>query len=104
MIPHERSLVEKYKDRPFAILGVNTDSSKDDYAKKAAEQKVTWRSAWTGSTDNALSRQFKVRGYPTVLLVDGSGKIREKWLGAPPPKALEKAIDELLAELEKPAK
>ena len=49
MIPHERSLVEKYKDRPFAIVGVNTDSSKDEYAKKAAEQKVTWRSAWTGS-------------------------------------------------------
>ena len=40
MIPHERSLVEKYKDRPCAIVGVNTDSSKDEYAKKAAEQKA----------------------------------------------------------------
>jgi peroxiredoxin len=104
MIPHERSLVEKYKDKPFAILGVNTDSDKDEYARKASEQKVTWRSAWTGSTDNPISRQFKVRGYPSVYLLDGDGKIREKWLGAPQPKALEKAIDELLAELEKSAK
>ncbi|MBM3988993.1 MAG: redoxin domain-containing protein [Planctomycetes bacterium] len=104
MIPHERSLVEKYKDRPFAILGVNTDTSKSDYAKKAEEQKVTWRSAWTGSTNNAISRQFKVKSYPTVLLLDGTGKVREKWLGAPPPKALERAIEELLAELEQAAK
>lgn len=25
MYPHERSLVEKLKDEPFAIIGVNSD-------------------------------------------------------------------------------
>ena len=25
MIPHERSLVDKWKDRPFALIGVNSD-------------------------------------------------------------------------------
>ncbi|MBM3990083.1 MAG: TlpA family protein disulfide reductase [Planctomycetes bacterium] len=104
MIPHERSLVEKYKDRPFAIVGVNTDAKKDGYAKEALEHKVTWRNAWTGSPENELSRRFRVRGYPTVLLLDGTGKIREKWLGAPTPKALEKAIEELLAEFGESAK
>jgi hypothetical protein len=61
--------------------------------------KVTWRSAWTGGTDNAISKQFGVRGYPTVLLIDGQGTIRKKWLGPPKPQELETAVDELLAEL-----
>ena len=103
MFPHERSLVEKYKDQPFALLGVNTDSDKEDYRRQVETNKINWRSAWTGGKDNPISRQFKIEGYPTVFLLDGSGKIRKKWLGAPPPATLEKAIDELLAE-SKPAK
>jgi hypothetical protein len=27
MIPHERSLVEKWKDKPFALIGVNSDGT-----------------------------------------------------------------------------
>jgi len=30
MYPHERSLVEKYRDEPFAILGVNSDEDLDE--------------------------------------------------------------------------
>ena len=99
MIPHERSLVKKYQDTPFTILGINTDTDKDEYRRKAEEMKVTWRSAWMGSTSNPISSAFKVSGYPTVLLLDGKGTIRKKWLGAPQADALETAIDELLAEL-----
>ena len=29
MYPHERSLVEKFKDRPFVILGVNSDDDRE---------------------------------------------------------------------------
>jgi hypothetical protein len=31
MIPHERSLVERLKDKPFALLGVNSDVDKSYY-------------------------------------------------------------------------
>jgi len=99
MIPHERSLVEKYKDKPFTILGVNTDTDKAFYTRRAEEMKVTWRSAWCGGKDNPISRQFRISGYPTVYLLDGKGAIHKKWLGAPPVAQLENAIDELLAGL-----
>jgi hypothetical protein len=101
MIPHERSLVEKYKNRPFALLGINTDTDKDSYKRQAAEQKVTWRSAWTGGKDNPISAAFRVEGYPTLYLIDASGKIRKKWLGAPGPQLMESAIEELLVEAER---
>jgi hypothetical protein len=99
MIPHERSLVKAYEDKPFALLGVNTDKSKDIYVRRAEEMKVTWRSAWTGGTDNPISRKFRVSGYPTLFLIDHEGVIREKWVGPPSNDELEKAIDEALAEV-----
>jgi hypothetical protein len=98
MIPHERSLVEAYKDEPFALVGINTDSSKEVYAKKAQEMKVTWRSAWTGGKKNPISEKFKIEGYPTLYLIDHEGVIRKKWLGAPGRTELEKAIEELVAK------
>ena len=45
MIPHNRALVERLKGEPFALIGVNTDGDKGEYAKKAAEAKITWRSS-----------------------------------------------------------
>ena len=30
MYPHERSLVERLKDKPFALIGVNSDTDKDE--------------------------------------------------------------------------
>ena len=101
MIPHERSLVEDYKDKPFVLLGVNTDSSKDVYAQKVKDMKVTWRSAWTGGKDNPISQRFRIEGYPTLYLIDHEGVIRRKWLGAPPQRELEKSIDELIAKIGK---
>ena len=98
MIPHERSLVKKYADEPFALVGVNTDSDKEKYRKQAEEMQVTWRSAWQGSTGGAISRRWAVMGYPTVYLIDAEGKIRKQYVGSPDPEELERLIDELIAE------
>lgn len=99
MFPHERSLVEKYKDQPFVLLGVNTDKDKAEYKRRVVAEKINWRSAWTGDTNNPISQQFRISGYPTVFLLDAQGKIHKKWVGAPPPKQLEAAIEELLKDL-----
>jgi len=98
MIPHERSLVKKLADEPFALVGVNTDQDKDKYRQQAEEMEVTWRSAWQGSTNGPISRRFAVQGYPTVYLIDAEGKIRKTWLGSPDEEELERLIDELIAE------
>ena len=98
MIPHERSLVKKLADEPFALVGVNTDRDKDEYRKQAEEMEVTWRSAWQGSTNGPISRRYAVQGYPTVYLIDAEGKIRKTWIGSPDEDDLEQWIGDLIAE------
>jgi hypothetical protein len=100
MIPHERSLVERLKDRPFVLLGINTDTDKQEYRKKAAEMGVTWRSAWQGSTGGDIPKRYQVSGYPTLYLLDADGVIRQRWVGSPNEAALDKAILELVEAVE----
>jgi hypothetical protein len=76
MYPHERSLVEKYQDRPFVILGVNSDASRELVKSVSEKEKLTWRSFWDGgSTDGPIARRWNVQGWPTLYLIDHTGVI-----------------------------
>ena len=95
MIPHERSLVEKLKDKPFALLGVNADYSLDAMNKSVKKEKVNWRS-WFDGEGNSIAKSYRVEGYPTIYILDHRGIIRYKDLRD---EAMDRAIDALLKEV-----
>ena len=47
MYPHERSLVKRLEGKPFALLGVNSDT-KDRVRQAMKKENITWRSWWDG--------------------------------------------------------
>jgi len=76
MYPHERSLVEKYQDKPFVIVGVNSDSNREQLKKTVVREKLTWRSFWDGgTTQGPIASRWNVFGWPTVYLIDHQGVI-----------------------------
>lgn len=97
MLPHERSLVEKWKNRPFAIVGVNSDS-KEKLAKMVEDGTVSWRNFNDQQDGFKISDRWNVRGWPTLFLIDHKGVIRHKGLRAKP---MEEALEALIAEAEK---
>src|SRR5262245_25353382 len=106
MLPHERSLVEKWKDKPFALIGVNSDGTdtEDGLAKfreKAKEASVTWRSFRNESADPAISETWRLQGWPTLFCIDHEGVIRHKTLGDD--GKIEQVLEELIATAEKAA-
>jgi len=100
MYPHERSLVKKLADKPFALLGVNSDRDKEKLKPRLEEEKITWRSFWNGpeGTGGPISAEWGVRGWPTLYVIDHKGVIRHKWVGSPGDKVLDEAIEKLVAE------
>jgi len=80
MYPHERSLVKRLADKPFALIGVNSDVDKAELKKRMTEEKITWRSFWNGpkATDGPIATAWNVRGWPTSYLLDAKGVIRAK--------------------------
>ncbi len=97
MYPHERSLVKRLEDKPFALLGVNSDS-KDRVRQAMKKENITWRSWWDGgSTGGAIAKAWNVSGWPTINVLDAKGVIRYKNVRE---KQMDQAVDELMKELE----
>ena len=100
MIPHERELVEKYKDRPFAILSVSADSEKGDLTEFLGSEKMPWTHWWDGEK-GPVTKMFRVKAFPTLYLIDAKGVIRHKWVGNPGNDKIDKAVEDLVAEAKK---
>jgi hypothetical protein len=98
MIPHERSLVEKFKDEPFALIGVNSDSDREALRERLKKEDVTWRSFWNGpkGTRGPISEAWNVRGWPTLYYLDHRGVIRFK--DVRDEAEMERVLEELIAE------
>jgi len=100
MLPHERSLVTKLTGKPFSLVGVNSDRDKADFKTQAAKEEVTWPCFYDESTSGPIATAWNIHGWPTIYVIDAKGVIRFRDLRG---DALEKAVDGLLDEMEKPA-
>jgi Thioredoxin-like len=101
MYPHERSLVKRLADKPFAIIGVNSDEDRDAIKKVLEKENITWRSFWNdGGTDGPISTAWNVRGWPTIYLLDHEGVIHYKGHGEDEAK-FDARIDKLVEAAEK---
>ncbi len=97
-IPHERELAVKYRNRPFALLGVDCNDKKDAAQKVIDAERIIWPNWHDGdSGDGPIVSRYHIRSYPSVFVIDAQGIIRHKQVIG---KSLDKAVDDLLAELE----
>ena len=98
MYAHERSLVKRLENRPFALIGVNSDRDRDQLKKVMEKENITWPSFWNGgSTSGPISNEWRVHGWPTIYVLDGQGVIRYRNVRG---HAMDVAVDALLKEME----
>lgn len=106
LVPHERDLVDKMKDKPFELVGINGDPELTPEVRKTIEdKKITWRSFKNQQKDSPpLSETWEIGGWPTIYIIDHKGTIKHIQLGAQEPEKLEKIIEELVKDAEKDKK
>jgi len=99
LVPREKALVERLKDKPFALLGINSDSDREKLKSVMSEKGITWRSWWDrGRTGGPIATRWDVHAWPSVIVLDGNGVIRFKGLRANRPDVLDEAVDSVLKE------
>ena len=101
MFPHERSLVTRLQGKPFVLLGVNTDETREELQQTLKENDLGWRNWWDG--EGKIAERWGVEGFPTLFLIDHKGVVRQMFEGAPPAAKLDRAIDGLVQEAEEDA-
>src|SRR4051794_28280369 len=97
MYPHERSLVKRMENKPFALLGINSDKDKEHIKQRMTEEKITWPVWWDKSTDGPIAKAWNIEGWPTIFVLDSKGIIRYIDVRG---EELDKAVDELMKEVE----
>jgi hypothetical protein len=95
MLPHEKTLVERLKNEPFALIGINSDGDAAAVKKILSDQGITWRNAIDGSTEGPWAKTWNVRGWPTIYVLDQKGVIRYRDVRD---QAMEDAVMALLSE------
>jgi RNA polymerase sigma factor (sigma-70 family) len=102
--PLLRSALERWRGRPFVILGINTNCSRDALKESIARGEITWRCWWEANqTDGPgpITTSWNIRGFPTFFLIDHRGVIRSKEDIHPfDTKSFDEAVDRLLKEAE----
>lgn len=101
---HERKLVENYRSRPFAMVGVTSDDP-DLLRKRVQEGTITWhlcldRPDEGAGNNQGIAQMYRVNSVPNIFLIDGDGYIRYRFTGAgdATKRGLEKAIQTLIKE------
>jgi thiol-disulfide isomerase/thioredoxin len=97
MIPHEREMVKKHKDAPFALISVSGDAEKDTLKKFLETTDMPWVHWWDGA-EGKIIKGWNINAFPTIYVLDTEGVIRYKFVGADKNKQLDEAVDKLLAE------
>ena len=86
------------KDKPFALIGINSDADLDELRPRMVEENITWRSFWNGpkGTDGPISEEWNVFGWPTIYIIDHEGVIRARNKRG---EDMDEVVDQLLAEV-----
>jgi thiol-disulfide isomerase/thioredoxin len=96
MIPHERELFDKHRGQPFAMLSVNCDEDHDSARAVMAKQRMTWPNWKTSGTSDRICRDWQVKSWPAVYVLDANGVLRYTDVRG---LNLDNAVDTLLAEM-----
>lgn len=94
MIPHQREMVERFKDEPFELVSVSCDAERETLQTFLQTTEMPWRHWWVG-TDSELQESLNIRSFPTILVLDPEGVIRFKNIKG---EELDQAIESLLKE------
>lgn len=92
------NLMERFKDQPVELIGINQGDSPESLCELIASKKVTWRliddgDAWNGP----ISSKWAIDSMPTFYVIDHKGIIRGKgYFGLF--EAMPTLIEKLLAE------
>lgn len=98
MLPILEELNTEYKTKGVSIIGVHVVSGfrGNKFTQKFAKNYKLKYPIWVSTRD--IEQQYQVKSYPTMIIIDKKGQIRNVVVGTQSKRKLKKIFDTLLAE------
>jgi peroxiredoxin len=93
-MPQVKELAAEFRGQPVVMLGISTDRDAADARFVADKLKLDWTIL---RTDWDLPKKYGVDGYPTLVIIDPEGRIRDLHKGYTP--SLQKEVSQTVRDL-----
>jgi len=96
-MPQIKQVVDDFKGQPVVVLGMNTDRDVNDAKFVIEKLGLNYQ---TLRADQDLPGKYGVRGFPTLIMIDPKGVVRDIHVGYSPDlkEQVEKSVKKLLPE------
>lgn len=96
-VPELKELTHKYPAERLAVISVSSDSNQDQWKKFIADKQMTWPQYI--DSDHHMTRLFGVHSFPTYIIIDGDGFVRERITSYDPQQSLASRLKEPLKKM-----
>ena len=98
MIPKLVNLSKEYKSKGVSIIGMHVVSGYrgSAFTKKFAKKYKINYPTWVSTRE--IEKKYAVKSYPTIIVIDKKGEIREVIIGTQSERKMRKILDKLIAE------
>jgi peroxiredoxin len=79
-MPQVKEVAAHFKDKPVVVLGMNTDVKDEDARLVVEKMELTY----TTLKATGLPENYKVRSFPTLVVIDQEGVVRDVHVGYSP--------------------
>jgi thiol-disulfide isomerase/thioredoxin len=100
-IPELKELTRKYPGDKLVLISVSADQDEKQWRDFVARKKMDWGQYW--DRDGSLRKLMRVSAFPTYVIVDPEGIIRERMVGLNPQETIVYRLKEKLRVMLPPA-
>jgi thiol-disulfide isomerase/thioredoxin len=99
-MPQVKQLADEFPADRVVVLGMNRDQNPDDARAVIEKMRLNYATLKDGNRDDGIHTKYGVHAWPTLVLLDGRGVIRNVHIGYTPTmgRDLKEMIHALLAE------
>ena len=96
-VPELKELTRKYPADRLAVISVSSDSDQDQWKKFIADKQMTWPQYI--DSDHHMTKLFGIHSFPTYIIIDGDGFVRERIMSYDPQQSLASRLKEPLKKM-----
>jgi thiol-disulfide isomerase/thioredoxin len=96
-VPELKDLSVKYPKDKMVIISVSSDSDQDKWKTFVADKQMLWPQYL--DSDHHMTKLFNVHEFPTYIIIDGDGFVRERFVDFDPKASLAHRLKEPLKKM-----
>jgi thiol-disulfide isomerase/thioredoxin len=99
-VPELQALVKKYPRDQLVLISISADRNEQQWRTFIAKKQMEWAQYW--DSDHRIIDLFGIRAFPTYLVIDKGGVIRQRVVGTNPKTSVASRLKPILKALLQP--